>query len=188
MKDTLLAITFPIFLLLTSINSFGQFGVKGGYIRSTYGPISDKMIKGYNGYSLGVFYAFKLNKILRFQVETNYAKKGFRVNEDRFRLTGRDTTPSANYIKITHTFIEVPLLLKAEFGKKIKPYMMTGFSPNFSTRFNSKYYFMSYSVIGAGGINFPVKNNFIFAEIRMSTDVGSGSSYKCLSLLAGFMF
>ncbi len=162
------------FTLLISINSFGQFGFKAGPLLNK--PIKESSVYNLTGestvsYTAGIFYAFKLSEKIFLQTELNYSRRLFNSYSQRLPVIHRG-------------ILDIPLLLKYQSAKKVKPYVMAGIDVSS--------YLCLYAV-GAAGINIPIGTNYMLFELRYSKEVkhpagAEPKSNYLIALQTGFMF
>lgn len=187
-------IIFILSFLLLSISTYSQdknyFGVKVGYINSWLSAPGFSSNLNYikrSGISLGVLYNRELTKALSFQPEILYSQKGYSY-EGLTDAHGNQIS-YVNHIDV----IEVPLLIKASLGGKVRPYLSTGFAPAFivnETQKSNKSFDLG--VLGSLGFDIPLSEKTkIFLELRINSGLlkaQAGYNTGSFCAFVGFSF
>ncbi len=86
--------------------------------------LSDYETSNRTGYMIGGIFNYEFTSVLSLQVEPTYIQKGASLDisivEDGMNIEA-EATYSANYI-------DIPVLLKASFGKSVRPFLLAGTS------------------------------------------------------------
>jgi hypothetical protein len=181
-----------LFLTTASVQVHAQnayIGVVGGVNFADLDlEFMDKTITGYDIQSLalfgiGGFFGISVNEHLSIQLEPMYLQKG-----------GLYTRPPGADMRLQSNQLELPLLLKAGIGEKVRPYILGGVFVSFvlkssievemagrtwvgdPTEFLKK---TEYGAVFGAGISFPVWKGSTFIEGRYAlglTNVNKGGS------------
>lgn len=204
MKKLIIIIT----LIAAPIISFAQssFGIKVGYVNSYISNPAFYSSIDYlhrNGLMIGGLFNYGLNKSLSLQAEVLYTQKGY-INNASIQTDPAGNPIGSGKVSFNYNYLEVPLLIKAQFGNNVKPYIMSGVSPSLKVVEKNVDEFKKESVndinkfdlafIINGGIDFKVsEKTFLFIESRATlgmVPIFDNYKYKNISLaiLAGVRF
>lgn len=149
-----------VILAFVSFNTYGQtsFGIKAGYVNSWV-----KSSESRHGVSAGAILNIKLSETFSFQTEALYTMKGNKVQVSR------------TIYSYHADCIEVPVMVKAQIGNKVSPYLSIGASPYFIIKDNyNTYKPFDFAFIASAGLDFGRDNNTVpFIEVRYANGLSS---------------
>lgn len=154
----------------------------------------DKTITGYDIQSLtlfgvGGFFGISVNEYLSVQIEPMYLQKG-----------GVYTRPPGPDMRIQSNQLELPLLVKAGIGEKVRPYIMGGLSMSFVLDASIEVEMAGrtwvgdlteilkrteYGAVFGAGISFPVWKGSTFIEGRYALGLSNVNEGGSLTLTSG---
>jgi len=159
MKKTILLITGILLIAcVCPLLAQNQIGIFSGINNAKITSDSDVKYETISVFTSGIVLDFKLKEKIYLTLQPGFIKKG--GNQI-------DANPA---IKVRESYLEIPVFLKYEFGDKINPYLLAGFSAGFLL--DSKL------EVEVGAVKLEADAKGVMKKMEFSTGFGGGFKFK----------